>query len=358
MVYKIRIPFILDIPIPPGINAIQNYGDLYYGHYGSDPNSNSDPWALTKLFMSPAPITSAPVLSLDGSDNAWIFFGTGRYNSEDDEQSTSQQYIYGIKDPFFNRNYLSSPFAPGTDYYHNTALNKTITTANILNTDNYIILSSGEISEDGSTISVNSFDYLVDNMENYDGWERKQKLTGERAIEKPAIIGGSLFVSTFLPNQDICSYGGDSYLYGLYFETGTAYTHPLFVGANGVQTVTIGGLFVSTFLPNQDICSYGGDSYLYGLYFETGTAYTHPLFVGANGVQTVTIGGTAQTKVTDVLYLGEGLASSPGIHVGKQEGNQATGFIQTSTGLIESFGIDPALNIRSGLETWRELSND
>lgn len=308
MVYKIRIPFILDIPIPPGINAIQNYGDLYYGHYGSDPNSNSDPWALTKLFMSPAPITSAPVLSLDGSDNAWIFFGTGRYNSEDDEQSTSQQYIYGIKDPFFNRNYLSSPFAPGTDYYHNTALNKTITTANILNTDNYIILSSGEISEDGSTISVNSFDYLVDNMENYDGWERKQKLTGERAIEKPAIIGGSLFVSTFLPNQDICSYGGDSYLYGLYFETGTAYTHPLFVGANGVQTVTIGG--------------------------------------------------TAQTKVTDVLYLGEGLASSPGIHVGKQEGNQATGFIQTSTGLIESFGIDPALNIRSGLETWRELSND
>ena len=97
---------------------------------------------------------------------------------------------------------------------------------------------------------------------------------------------------------------------------------------------------------------------MYGLYFETGTAYTHPLFVGANGVQTVTIGGTAQTKVTDVLYLGEGLASSPGIHVGKQEGNQATGFIQTSTGLIESFGIDPALNIRSGLETWRELSND
>ena len=117
----------------------------------------------------------------------------------------------------------------------------------------------------------------------------------------------------------------------------------------------IGGvLFATSFVPNQDICSYGGDSYLYGLYFETGTAYLNPVFVGSDGLESVTMDGTTQDKVVDVIFLGEGLASSPGIHVGRQAGNQATGFIQTSKGLIKSLAIDPALSIRSGLETWRE----
>ncbi|MFA5904839.1 MAG: hypothetical protein WC836_12965 [Desulfobacula sp.] len=309
MIYKIRVPFKLNAIIPVGIDVINNYGDLDYGYYVSDPNDTTDPWVLSKLFESPAPITSAPVLSLDGSDNVWVFFGTGRYNSEDDELDTSQQYIYGIKDPFFNREYLSAIFNPATDYYHNTALNKTITTASILNTDNYFIIKSGEMSENGgSTISGHTFDNLINLMESYDGWERKQTLLGERAVEKPAIIGGSLFVSTFFPNQDICSYGGDSYLYGLYFETGTAYPKPLFVGSLGESTVTIGG--------------------------------------------------TSYKKVVDRISLGEGLASSPGIHVGRQTGNQATGFVQTSTGLIESLELDPALSIRSRLETWKEKNND
>jgi type IV pilus assembly protein PilY1 len=141
-------------------------------------------------------------------------------------------------------------------------------------------------------------------MDSHDGWERTLFVSGERMIEKPAIIGGALFATSFVPNADICSYGGDSYLYGLYYETGTAYTKPVFVGSQGIENVTLDG-------------------------------DTHQ-------------------KVVDVIYLGEGLASSPGIHVGKQKGNEATGFIQTSKGLIESLNIDPALSIRSGLETWRE----
>jgi type IV pilus assembly protein PilY1 len=160
------------------------------------------------------------------------------------------------------------------------------------------------MSENGTSISTNSFTYLKKLIDNYDGWERTQIVSGERVIEKTAIIGGTVFASSFVPNQDICSYGGQSYLYGLYFTTGTAYLNPIFVGSQGLSDTSLDG--------------------------------------------------TTYQKVVDVIFLGEGLASSPGIHVGKQEGNQATGFIQTSKGLIESLAIDPALSIRSGLETWKE----
>ncbi len=303
-IYRIRIPFELNAPVPAGINIIDNYGDLDYGSYISDPNHSTNPWVMTKMFESPGPIMAAPTLALDGADSVWVYFGTGRYFTEDDEIDNTQQYIYGIKDPFFNKGYRSEPYDATTDYYHNTALNKIITTANILNTDNYIVLGTGQISENGISLSAKSFSDFVDEMDGYDGWERTTNYGGERVIEKPAIIGGSLFVSSFIPNQDICQFGGSSYLYGLYFETGTAF-------------------------PDQ-------------------------VFVGTGGLQSVVIGGTTYDQVVDVISLGEGLASSPGIHVGKQEGNTATGFIQTSKGIIESIEIDPALKIRSGLENWQE----
>jgi type IV pilus assembly protein PilY1 len=299
-VYRIRVPFRLNATSDPGVTMITNYGDLDNGYYVDDPNNPTDPWDLSKLFLSPAPITSAPTLSIGSADNAWIFFGTGRYLSETDKLDITQQYIYGIKDPFFNSGYVTSP----SNYYYNPGSSKIVTTADLLNTDSYTILNSGQMSDDGTTISSDPFKQLVGEMDSYDGWERTLFVSGERMIEKPAIIGGALFATSFVPNQDICSYGGDSYLYGLYYETGTAYTKPFFVGSQGIENVTLDG--------------------------------------------------NIHQKVVDVIYLGEGLASSPGIHVGKQQGNQATGFIQTSKGLIESLNIDPALSIRSGLETWRE----
>ncbi len=304
--YKIRIPFLLN-PTPPIGDIIDNYGDLWYGYYEEDPIHASNPWEMDKMVEISAPITSAPSLTIDGLDNAWIYFGTGRYESETDESDTgTTQYLYGIKDPFFNIQYKSYPFNVSTDYYHNTAITpKIITTSSILNTDYVTVLTNGEISEDGTTVSSNDLWHLRDLIADaYDGWERTLVTSGERVIEKPAIAGGILFATSFVPNQDICAYGGDSYLYGLYYETGTAWLNPVFGGSTGTQTITIGG--------------------------------------------------GPKEKVVDVIHLGEGLASSPGIHIGKQEGNTATGFIQTSKGFIQSLTIDPALSIRSTLETWSE----
>jgi type IV pilus assembly protein PilY1 len=59
-------------------------------------------WTWTKLFYSPKPITAPVTLSIDRRDNAWIFGGTGRYMEESDKTTTDQNFLFGIKDPFFN----------------------------------------------------------------------------------------------------------------------------------------------------------------------------------------------------------------------------------------------------------------
>ncbi len=60
---------------------------------GTAPVYISDPadlkWTITKLFKSPLPITASGTLSVDRKDNAWLYFGTGRYLSLADK-STAQ----------------------------------------------------------------------------------------------------------------------------------------------------------------------------------------------------------------------------------------------------------------------------
>ena len=113
----------------------------------------------------------------------------------------------------------------------------------------------------------------------------------------------------------------------------------------------LGGIvFAPTFIPNQDVCGFGGDSNLYGLYFETGTAYYDPVF--ADEVEIITVSDNEYQKVSGKISLGAGKSSALGIHVGQEAGAKA--FIQQSTGTVLETSLNPALNIRSGLINWRE----
>jgi type IV pilus assembly protein PilY1 len=113
----------------------------------------------------------------------------------------------------------------------------------------------------------------------------------------------------------------------------------------------LGGMvFMPSFVPNSDICGFGGNSYLYGLYYETGTAHIEPTF--QDGTNPITINGDDKTQVLDRTDLGYGKASSLGIHVGQEEG--AKGYIQQSTGTVLNEDLTPPLNVKSGLRCWRE----
>jgi len=268
------------------------------GQYGSttddyvdNPTDGSNPWTRSKLFDSPRPITAPAVLSVDKSDNTWVYFGTGRYWNDDDKSSTDTEYFFGIKDPFFNS-------AQATYYHSYTSTLNFINTDLFFDADPYTVVQGGAVYKDGSYYK--SFPLLIAEAQQEDGWFRPLSTSGERVLKKPAVLGGIVFAPTFLPNADICGFGGNSYVYGFYYETGTAYAEAVF----------------------------------------------------ADGTETITIGAEQKVKILDKIDLGIGIASSMGVHIGKEEG--ATGFIQQSTGVVVDLTLSPAFDVKSGLTSWRE----
>lgn len=286
--YKIAIPWV-DGGTYDGIDP-DNYVD--------DPTDSSDPWVFAPLFNAERPITSPIALSIDTFDNVWLYVGSGRYLSEADKTNTDTQYLFGVKDPFFNEDHTPTGLY-GDDYYHKYDVSLELTHSDLFDADDYVIIEGGDVYlTDGTTFG--DFDQLLSDAREKDGWRRTLTLSGERVITKFAVLGGIVFTPSFVPNADICGYGGDSYLYGQYYETGTAYYKPVFT----------------------------------------------------QGTETVTIQGQSMERVKEKISLGAGKASAVGVHVGAEEG--AKGFIQQSTGTIVKESLNPAFNIKSGLRSWRE----
>ncbi|MBW2370367.1 MAG: hypothetical protein JRH15_21055, partial [Deltaproteobacteria bacterium] len=111
------------------------------------------------------------------------------------------------------------------------------------------------------------------------------------------------------------------------------------------QASLLGGLLTyTTYQPFDDLCRPEGLAFLYGLYYQTGTAWHVPVFLGDNG---------DPPEVESRIEIGRGLATTPNLHVGRQDG--ATAFVQTSTGAIVEIK-QPNLPIKAyktGRVTWR-----
>ena len=224
------------------------------------------------------PITSAPSASQDDDRRLWLYFGTGRFFDETDKVSTDTQALIGVKEPI-------------TDYSDPTSLSYTeVDATNLLDVTDYTVFERGYIDTDGTLSDYETtFVELVDNIKqtpsdtdvpkHYDGWIA-DITGGERCITKPTVLGGIVTFSTFEPDDDICAFEGDSFLYCLHYKTGTAYY--------------------------ESIVGYGDD--------------------------TITVGSDILKEISKRLSLGHGIAASPGLHVGKRQGAKA--FVQSSTGEI------------------------
>lgn len=291
-VYKITIPW---------KDASGNYDGTNLTNISDDPSATSlKPWLFSELFDATRPVTAPLSLSVDALDNAWIYGGTGRYLNDADKTNTDTQYFFGLKDPFFNSNYQTTSPA----YYHSYSSTKSLTQSNLLNADGIIITDAGLVFQNGNPYPIGTsgtFQELLTTARGKDGWLRSMT-GGERILTKPTLLGGTVFVTSFVPSDDTCGFGGNSYLWGVYFETGSAYYK--------------------------------------GVFSKDPTA-----------TYTDSSGGTHE-QVVDKISLGAGKSSSLGVHVGAEEG--AKGFIQQSTGTIVSESLNPALKFKSGLTSWKE----
>jgi type IV pilus assembly protein PilY1 len=232
------------------------------------------------------PITSAASASQDNDGRLWIYFGTGQFYHENDKANTDTQRLVGVKEPldWNNCTGLNDP-TQLTISCNNCTSAVTVpsdpTTGNLLDVTNYNILAGGLVDTTGDLESNDiTFDELVedikqttsdtDDPKHYDGWYLDMT-GGERCFSKPTVLGGIITFTTFEPDYDICAYEGEGFLYALFYKTGTAFY--------------------------ADVIGFDGTSF------------------------------------TKSISLGAGVAATPSLHLGTEEGAKA--FVQSSTGEIE-----------------------
>ncbi len=258
---------------------------------GKHPSADPGFWEIKEVFDSPSSITAPVSLSTDG-ERVWIYFGTGRFIGMQDKMSSDQQYLFGLKDPLFN---VDQGYA-----------NAVITAINCLDTTGYVVdrskrvYTGSECLEWHELLSKIRKDDDTD-TEWTDGWMRRLDLTSpsERCVSKFSLLSGSAFVPTYIPNADICGFGGEGYFYGLHYETGTAYYKSLLSGA--------------TYSGSTD-CGEG-------------------------------------EKVMEKISIGHGAPPpTTGIHVGSEDG--ATAFLQKSTGEIVEVSVETVFSLRNKLINW------
>lgn len=229
------------------------------------------------------PITAAPTAGLDPDGNIWIFFGTGRYFVRDDALIFDQETYYGIKEP----RHAPDPLHPEI---------KENSYAEVFRSD---LFDSTNVEVNSSTKRVNGGlwtnalwgEFLAD-VKTYGGWYHNLIDARERNIGQAALFGDLVTFTSYVPSDDICEYEGYSYLYALYYQTGTAPIRPTFFDSSDPNPV--------------------------------------------NHLKRI--------------RLGQGLVSKPSLHVGEKEGS--TVFVQTSEGAILAIEQKNPGSTKSGTTSW------
>ncbi|MEX2515561.1 MAG: PilC/PilY family type IV pilus protein [Gammaproteobacteria bacterium] len=266
-------------------------------------NGSPADWGSPHILLNTdQPFLAQPSLTIDEFSQEWIIASTGRFFSNPDKASTSQQTLYGFKEP----NDLS-------DATSNIAVDP----ANLLDVSDAVVFTDGNVDSDGDGTNDMTFDELEQCTTGqttcdgniYQGWKRDYVANSldpsQRSINRSAVLGGIVFNTAFTPTEDLCGAEGTSILLGLAFNTGTTIPEGVF---------------------GTEACSTCPD----GVFESKGE-----------------------------ISLGFGLASSPSIHVGKPGQDDLPGkvtvVIQKSTGEISSDEAQTSGGLRSGEISWREF---
>jgi len=304
----------------------ENWGGRVYRWITNEgyPQNWNDP---AVMFNPLRPVTAAPVIGFDGAFH-WVYFGTGRFldaKDKSDAGSNAQDYFFGIKEPkdVYTGDFTWAPV-------NNNAAVSTPAPANNAGARTLLRVDQIEVAEAFSAAFAplecrDNTDCLPDevitfnDLVNYivgrcdaglgctgtDGWVRAFETPQERNLGQGTLLGGLISFTTYQPFLDICKPAGQSFFYNLHFQTGTPFYGSM-VDARIDRTL--------------DDTSAGS-----------------PRMVSA------------------VLPVGRGLAITPRLHVGRQQGSQA--FVQTSSGatiIIPQVNL-PVKTAKSGRVSWQSL---
>ena len=167
-------------------------------------------------------ITSSPSAAMDGRANLWVFFGTGQFHGSLDKNQTDSGAFYAIKDGCWD--------GTCTDSYKN-----------LMDVSGAIVSTSSTVT--GTSCGNCTWSEFLQASYNDDGWAiyfssasiesndfTQQTLyhSGERVFTKPLVLGGLVTWASYMPGIEACSYEGESNIYAVYYNTGTAYQDYVF----------------------------------------------------------------------------------------------------------------------------------
>ncbi len=218
---------------PAGLAQLEGYTESYADYtlsyvYGGDllgnlwrfdfSDATKDPEALKIAELktddgSPQPITTAPKIEYSAKDlKRYVFVGTGRLLSPEDQGNSQQQTMYAFRDGTKSRAYGSAT--------HEVPLPENvsfpITRAKMARVTN---LLAGATSDDA--LPMGWYYDLTSSWNEAGGTaENNQQLATERIVLNLQANDGVLTWIGSLPNDDPCSPSGASRLYSTYYGSG------------------------------------------------------------------------------------------------------------------------------------------
>lgn len=187
-------------------------GDLFGNVWRFDLNNvDTSQWKLKKLAQlvdsssGKQSVTTAPELAsivIGGAVKRFVFVGTGQYLGDSD--------IPGASGANAHASQTQTMYALVDDLSNPSGATAVITSLRLSLTQQTLSTSGDE-----RTASNNSIDYATKK-----GWYVDLPVTGERINTQPVVAVGALVFTSNIPNSDVCTPGGSSWLNVLNYRTG------------------------------------------------------------------------------------------------------------------------------------------
>ncbi len=214
----------LDSPIPSGtISATDfifpgwNTGGV--GRVFTKESIDPANWAVSRVIATTGPVTSTVSKVLNIKDHTMrLFFGTGRYFyklGQIVDDATATRRLYGVKDPCIIAATLPSKT--------NTAVDTTCITT-VAESSLGAAYTAADTNTDGSTDTYGHIN--SSGSTDPDGWYIPLQAAygssgAERSITNPLATSiGVIFFTTTKPSTDVCTFGGQSYIWAVKYDTG------------------------------------------------------------------------------------------------------------------------------------------
>lgn len=171
------------------------------------------PMSISPLLdVNDQPFSAVPTVRKDSEGGFWVYSGTGRFYTVEDNLSTASQSYYGIKDPD------AATMGGSTTVYASSEL---------VNTTDIQVYADGTVLRSGSTTFSLNTGQVVDSymdirqaVAEEQGWYFDLPNTFERNVTKAAISDTSLVFTTYQPTGQACDSDGAGRLYAPHLLAG------------------------------------------------------------------------------------------------------------------------------------------